>query len=83
MFETVERGTLGEIELGTPKCEYVIVLAGRPEDGPPTDDEIVEALRAELATGVSKRDAIATVAERLGAPRKTVYALAIGDPALD
>ncbi len=79
-FETVVRGTLGSIELGDPRGEYVIVLAGRPaDDTPVTDDEIVAALQHDIAAGSSTRDAVAAVAERLGVPKKSVYALAIGD----
>lgn len=83
LYETVVRGTLGDVHLGSPKGEYVIVVGGRPAGGPPTDDEIVDALRVELAHGSSRRDAVSAVAASLGAPRKTVYALALTDPSLD
>ncbi len=80
LHETILRGRIGSIDLGTPRGEYVIVLAGASPD-PPTvdDDEIVGALRAELAVGASTRDAVASVADRLGVSKKTVYALAIAD----
>ncbi len=77
-FETVLRGTLGSIDLGDPRGEYVIVLGGRPvDDTPVTDEQIVAALQHDIASGSSTRDAVASVAERLGVPKKTVYALAI------
>jgi 16S rRNA (cytidine1402-2'-O)-methyltransferase len=80
LHEEVRRGTLGTIDVGEPRGEYVIVLGGAPVDtAPPDDDEIRTALRDELATGVSKKDAIATIATRLGVPKRLVYALAIGE----
>lgn len=79
MFETVVRGTLGSIDLGTPKGEYVIVLGGRHDDEPVTDDAIREALRTELAAGASTKDAAVAVASRLGVPKRTAYALAIAE----
>ncbi len=79
-YETVVRGTLGSIDLGTPRGEYVIVLAGRPtDDTPVSDDRIVAELRADIADGASTKDAVAAVADRLGVPKKSVYALAIAD----
>ena len=62
------RGTLGEIDVGEPRGEYVVVLAGRPaETSIVDDDRIRDALRAELATGSSKKDAVAAVSK---APRR-------------
>lgn len=78
LYEEVVRGTLGSIDLGTPRGEYVIVLEGRRADaGPPDDDTVRAALRTELATGATKKDAVARVATTLGVPKKRVYALAI------
>lgn len=79
-FEQVVRGTLGSVDLGTPRGEYVIVLSGRPIDvAPPGDDQILAELRADRATGSSTKDAVAAVADRLGVSKKSVYALAIAD----
>lgn len=78
LYEEVVRGTIGTIDVGEPRGEYVIVLAGAPAADAPIDDDRIRAeLRAELATGASKRDATAEVAARLGVPKKRVYALAI------
>ena len=80
LYEEVRRGTLGDIDLGEPRGEYVIVLDGVvADDTPPDDDAIRAALREEIAAGATKRDAIATVATRLGLPKKQVYALAISE----
>lgn len=78
LYEDVVRGTLGTIGLGTPRGEYVVVVAGRrAETGPADDDTIRAALRAELASGVTKKDAVAAVAATLTVPKKRVYALAL------
>jgi 16S rRNA (cytidine1402-2'-O)-methyltransferase len=78
LYETVIRGSLGSIDIGDPRGEYVIVLAGRSSDvEPPHDDAIRAALRAQLDAGATRRDAAATVAGQLGVPKRTAYALAI------
>ena len=78
LYETVQRATLGTIDVGTPKGEYVVVLAGAPVDDTPVDDDtLVAAIQAELETGASTRDAAATVAQRFGVAKRSVYALAI------
>jgi 16S rRNA (cytidine1402-2'-O)-methyltransferase len=78
LYETVERGTLGSIQLGEPRGEYVVVLGGAPSVDVEVDDEaIVAHIDDELATGSSTRDAAARVAEVLGVPRRRVYDLAV------
>lgn len=79
LYETTVRGTLGSLPLGTPRGEYVVVVAGRPDDDRPADDDTIrDELRRELAAGASTRDAAAAVAKRLGVAKRTVYALALG-----
>jgi 16S rRNA (cytidine1402-2'-O)-methyltransferase len=81
LHETVVRGTLGDLDVGPPRGEYVLVIDGaRPDDAPPGDDEIRAALRAELAAGASRRDAAAAVAARLGVARRVAYDLAVTEP---
>jgi 16S rRNA (cytidine1402-2'-O)-methyltransferase len=78
MYETVVRSTLGDVEIGEPRGEYVIVVAGASTDATPVDDDVVRAaLRDELAGGASRRDAAAAVARRLGVPRRLAYQLAV------
>jgi 16S rRNA (cytidine1402-2'-O)-methyltransferase len=78
LHEEVVRGPLGEIDIGGPRGEYVLVLDGAPADERPTsDDDVRAALRDELAAGVSTRDAAATVAREVGRPKREVYALAV------
>jgi 16S rRNA (cytidine1402-2'-O)-methyltransferase len=80
LHETVVRGPIGSIDLGDPRGEYVIVLAGAAKESVAIDDDtIVAALRSERSGGASTRDSVTVVAERLGVPRRVVYALAIAD----
>jgi 16S rRNA (cytidine1402-2'-O)-methyltransferase len=80
LYETVVRGELGTIDLGEPKGEYVIVLAGAPVEATPiTDEAVVAALRTELDAGATTKDAVAVVSDRLGVPKRAVYALAIAN----
>ena len=81
LFETVVRGTLGDVDLGTPRGEYVLVVGGAPAaTDAPTDDQVRAALRVELASGASRRDAAAAVARRLGIPKRVAYDLATAEP---
>ena len=79
LHEEVVRGTLGQLVerfVDEPKGEIVLVLGG---SAPPTvdDPDITSALEAELATGLSRRDAVAAVVTRLGVARNRVYDLAL------
>lgn len=78
LHEEVQRGTLGDIDPGTPRGEYVVVLEGAPPADPADDDTVRAELRRALADGDSTRDAAARVARRLGRPKRQVYALAVG-----
>ena len=79
LHEEVVRGPLGTIDIGGPRGEYVLILAGAPIDVQPiSDDDVREALRDELSAGSSTRDAAAAVARDVGRPKREVYALAVG-----
>ncbi|MGI9051924.1 MAG: 16S rRNA (cytidine(1402)-2'-O)-methyltransferase, partial [Ilumatobacteraceae bacterium] len=81
LHETVVRGTLGDLDLGQPRGEYVLVIAGATDTSLPPDDEAIRAaLRAEREAGASTRDASAAVARRLGVPKRVAYDLAVSDP---
>jgi len=70
--EAVERVAAVE-----PRGEHVLVVAGAEPSPDAGGDEIDEAVRAEIASGRSLRDAAAVVARRLGVPRRTVYERAL------
>lgn len=81
LHEELWRGTLAEAAAWAaerePPGEMVLVVAGAPAPGPPSDADVVAALEAELATGASARDAARAVAARLNVPRRRAYGLAI------
>jgi 16S rRNA (cytidine1402-2'-O)-methyltransferase len=78
LYETVERGTLGTIDIGSPRGEYVIVLGGAPKPDSVADPETIAATLDELlAGGMSTKDAAAEAATRLGIPRRVAYAVAV------
>lgn len=60
-----------------PRGEYVLVLEGALPPEPATEEQLEDALRRELANGMSKRDAAAKVALTYGAPKRLVYELAL------
>ncbi len=80
-FEEVKRGTLGELAeaasaASTPKGEVVIVV-GPPEDQPEASAETLDAALSAAMAEASVKDAARAVAERLGLPRREVYARAL------
>lgn len=74
MYENVEEGVLGEIEIGEPRGEYVVIVHApeitETEKPSGTLEEQVEAL---IAAGVSKKDAIKQVAKQNCLPKDEVY----------
>ena len=80
LHEEVLRTTLGQagrhFEQVEPRGEFVLVLEGRSgETAPASDDALLDALRAAVADGLSKRDAVVEVAGRTGEPKRRVYEL--------
>lgn len=85
LHEEVWRGTLGGAvdwlagvgaEL---RGEWVLVLGpgGVRHLPPPGEEDIAAALRARLASGLDRREAVAEVAAELGAPKRAVYDAAL------
>ena len=81
LHEEVWRGSLDDalahVAHQAPRGEYVIVLQGAPAPAPATDQELLDALSAELAHGADHRSAVATVVDRTGAQKRRVYELAL------
>ena len=75
------RGSLAEartmVDERTPRGEYVLVVDGAEPPAAADDGTLRAAFAAERAAGHSTRDAVDTVAERFGVPRRRVYELAI------
>ncbi len=81
LHEELWRGTLAEaadrVAEVAPRGEYVLVVAGAPNEPPATDDRIVDALDRQRTAGASTRDAVAAVAAELRVSRRRVYELAL------
>lgn len=77
-FEDVIRGTLGTVDIGDPRGEYVLVVGGVPlADIDVDDDTLRRALADLLASGATKKSAVASVVETYHVPKKRVYALSL------
>ncbi|MBQ5712642.1 MAG: rRNA small subunit methyltransferase 1, partial [Oscillospiraceae bacterium] len=83
LHEEVVRTTLGEaIEKYTaqpPKGEFVLVLAGAPEQPKEvaTTADAVTRLKELMASGISRKDAIRQTAKELDLPKNEVYDAAL------
>ena len=61
----------------SPRGEFVLVLAGAEQAiAPPSDLDLVALIDEELSTGVSTRDAVASVVAHTGQPKRKIYDLA-------
>lgn len=82
MHEEVVRGSLSELQARVAegvRGEVTLVIEGAStDDGEPADrSELADRLRALIADGVTKKEAIARVAADLDVPKKEVYAVAV------
>ena len=81
VHEDVWRGSLHDAAKrhaeGEPRGEFVIVLAGATPAAPPSDDELLAALRTEIDAGVSRKDAASRVSARFGVSKRHVYELTL------
>jgi len=81
LHEEIWRGTLQDANMHVaktePRGEYVIILEPAKPPAPPTDEELLAAIRAEIAKGVSRKDSAARVSARFGVAKRTVYELAL------
>jgi len=77
LHETIVRGTLGSIELGQPRGEYVVVLGGAPAAGMSDAPTVAAAIDEALARGLSSRDAAAEVAAAHRVAKRSAYELAL------
>lgn len=81
LHEEFWRGTLQDANLYVantePRGEYVLIIEPARPPAPPTDEELLAAIRAEIAKGVSRKDSAARVSARFGVAKRTVYELAL------
>ena len=81
LHEEIWRGKLQDANMHfsktEPRGEFVIILEPAKPPAPPTNEELLEAIRAEIAKGVSRKDSAARVSARFGVAKRTVYELAL------
>lgn len=81
LHEEFWRGTLQDANVfvanAEPRGEYVLIIEPARPPAPPTDEELLAAIRAEIAKGVSRKDSAARVSARFGVAKRTVYELAL------
>jgi len=81
LHEQIWRGTLQDANMlvaaTEPRGEYVIIIEPAKPPAPPTDEELVAAIKAEIAKGVSRKDSAARVSARFGVAKRHVYELAL------
>jgi 16S rRNA (cytidine1402-2'-O)-methyltransferase len=83
LHEEVVRTTLGAaLEAYTaqpPKGEFVLVVAGAPvqEKEAATEDDAIARVKALMAQGISRKDAVKQTAKELDLPKNVVYDAAL------
>ena len=81
LHEEFWRGTLQDANMHfaatEPRGEFVIILEPAKPPAPPTNEELIEAIRAEMNKGVSRKDSAARVSARFGVAKRSVYELAL------
>ncbi|MBQ2785398.1 MAG: 16S rRNA (cytidine(1402)-2'-O)-methyltransferase [Oscillospiraceae bacterium] len=83
LHEEVVRTKLGQAiekyRANGPKGEFVLVLAGAPEEvvEAPSSDDAAQYLSRLIASGLSRKDAIKQTAKDLNLPKNVVYDLAL------
>lgn len=85
LHEQVLRTTLGEAIAyyteNPPKGEFVLVVAGAPEEEKqvPSTTDAAARVEALMEQGLSRKDAVKQTAQELNLPKNAVYAAALGD----
>lgn len=85
LHEEVLRTTLGQAIVHftetPPKGEFVLVVAGAPEEAKeiPTATDAAARVNELISQGLSRKDAVKQTAQELGLPKNAVYAAALGE----
>lgn len=85
LHEEVLRTTLGQAIVHftetPPKGEFVLVVAGAPEEAKevPTATDAAGRVNELISQGLSRKDAVKQTAQELGLPKNAVYAAALGE----
>lgn len=72
-FEEYTEGMLGEMEIGTPRGEYVVLVEGIQERSPLNELPLKQHLQLYLDSGQSKMDAMKQVAKDRGVAKSEIY----------
>ena len=89
LHEEIIRTTLGQAIVHftetPPKGEFVLVVAGAPEEvkEAPTSVDAAARVNELMEQGLSRKDAIKQTAKELDLPKNAVYAAALGEEASD
>ena len=75
LFETVYKGTLGNIEILNDKGEFVLIVEPLEEEKGEVD--LKGELVALIESGMTKSEAVKTLSKRLGIPKNEAYAVAV------
>jgi 16S rRNA (cytidine1402-2'-O)-methyltransferase len=77
LHEEVIRGPLSVLAAGVAehgvRGEVTVVVAGAPPAAPPSGDEVVARVESLVQGGMSRKDAVTTVAGAVGMRRRAVY----------
>ncbi len=77
VFERVERGILGEMQIEEPRGEYVVIVEGKDFTSDLCSMSIEEHLKYNIKKGMTKKDAIKTTASERNVAKDIVYKVAI------
>ena len=86
LHEEVVRTTLGEAVIkyteNPPKGEFVLIVAGAPEEEKevPAESDAAARVAQLMDEGFSRKDAVKQTAKELGLPKNVVYDIALNDP---
>ena len=75
VIRTTMQGAVDYYQENAPKGEFVLIVAGAPEEIPETasTEDALDRVNALIETGLSRKDAIKQAAKELGLPKNAVY----------
>ena len=79
VIRTSLQGAVDYYKENDPKGEFVLIVAGAPEEvrEVPSSQDAAQRVRALMEQGLSRKDAIRQAAQDLGLPKNTVYEAAL------
>lgn len=77
VFETVYKGTLGNIEIADERGEFVLIIEPSDDAGDDGQTDVLEKLRTAMSCGLNKSDAVKVVTKLYGLSKNEVYSVAL------